>query len=119
MTAAMAVQAELVFEAREWTSRDWPRVLVHYDIEAAQGEFVKGKTELTGTDAEAVQHQVEVAEAYDDGSLKKARVSFYAALPKDGEYRFVLRNAESTGNAENTGSTVTASIHSTPSIPSL
>jgi len=52
----MSVHAERAFSVREWAGRDWPRVLLNYDIEAGQGEFVKGKTELVDGEGNAVQH---------------------------------------------------------------
>ncbi|MCL1857120.1 MAG: hypothetical protein FWF84_05740, partial [Kiritimatiellaeota bacterium] len=95
VSAALTARAERTFAVREWINRDWPRTLLNYDIEAAPGEFVAGKTELVDGEGQAVQHQVTVVEAHDDGSIAKARVSFYAALAKGSEGAYTLRSAES------------------------
>ncbi len=86
--------AERVFACRNWVDRDWPRTLLHYDIDAAPGEFVPGRTELLDPAGTPVEHQVEASERHPDGSLKQGRVSFHAALAKDAAWLYTLRSAD-------------------------
>jgi len=90
-----AMAAERVFTCRNWVDRDWPRTLLHYDIEAQPGEFVPGKVELADAASVPVECQVEAVEKHADGSLKKGRVSFYADLKKDAAWSHTLKSAAS------------------------
>ena len=45
---------------------------------------------LRDAEGNAAAMQLSQVERHRDGSIRKARVSFYAALPADGEMRYVL-----------------------------
>lgn len=92
--AALAVThglaAEQTFTCRNWLNYDWPRTLLHYDIEAERSAFLPGRMELTDRDGTPVEYQVVALEAPPGSARGKGRVSFYAQLAKDEawSYRF-------------------------------
>lgn len=91
--AAQAAAVERTFSCRNWIGRDWPRTLLHYDIESKPGEFMPGKIELVDSQGTPVESQVVAVEKHPDGSLRKGRVSFYADLKKDAAWTFTLKSA--------------------------
>lgn len=86
--------AQRVFTCRNWVDRDWPRTLLHYDINARPGEFTPGATVLRDARGRPLQHQVVALDTHPDGSLRQARVSFYAELGKDAQWTYTLCAAD-------------------------
>jgi hypothetical protein len=88
--AAPAGEPLAVFEARERVGRDWPRTLVTYPIALRPGQAWPGRVRLLDEDGQAHPVQLWRVTRHADGSVASARVSFFAALPRGGRYRFRL-----------------------------
>jgi hypothetical protein len=82
--------ADVVFQQQEVLGYDWPRHLLTYDVEFKSGQARTDAMSLRDAEGAAVPFQVSDGERHGDGSIRKAKVSFYAALPADGELRYVL-----------------------------
>ena len=91
LVAFAALAAERTFPLVNWLERDWPRMLLHYDITGQPGEWKSGKVQVLDPVGEPVPCQLVVLEQHKDGSLKRGRLSYYAELPKGGnlDYRLV------------------------------
>jgi len=87
--SAMA-EALAVFECRESLGRDWPRTLVTYQQGFSRGQAKAGEVRLVDAAGKEQAVQLWRVKLQDDGSLASARVSFFAAMPKNGSYRFEL-----------------------------
>lgn len=85
--------AEVVFQQQEVLGYDWPRHLLTYDIEFRSGQAKTDTLSLRDAEGAAVPFQFSDVERHGDGSIRKAKVSFYAALPADGQLRYVLDTA--------------------------
>ncbi len=87
-----ATAAERTFTCRNWIDRDWPRTLLHYDIQAEPGDFEAGKVAFVNDAGEPVECQVVAVEKHADGSLKKGRCVVFAGTamgtPVDGQTPF-------------------------------
>jgi len=69
-------------------------MLLHYDLTCAPGEFTPGVVEVVDEVGKTVVSQVEVTAKHRDGSIKSCRMSFYAELPKGGQFAYTVRRAE-------------------------
>jgi hypothetical protein len=87
----LAVAGQRDFVLGNWIDRDWPRTLLHYDVVCQSGEFQEGKVQVVGPEGKPAPSQTVVLSKHPDGSIQRARVSFYAELPKGGKavYRMV------------------------------
>jgi len=86
-----AAEPLAVFEAHEITGRDWPRTLVTYDLAKSAKPFKPGEAKLVDTVSGAeVPFQLSKVQA-EGGVVKGGRISFYAALPAGGHYRYELQ----------------------------
>ena len=79
------------FDCREITGRDWARTLVTYPLACTPGQAKPGAMKLV--DAAGIEQPFQLwrAATYPDGSLKTARISFYAELKKNTSYHFELQ----------------------------
>jgi hypothetical protein len=75
---------------KNWVARDWPRTLLHYDLQFADREFFPGKVALLDPAGAPMPVQVVVRGTYHGGAIKSARVSFYTALAKGETRSFTL-----------------------------
>jgi hypothetical protein len=64
--------------------------LLTYDVEFKSGQARTDALSLRDAEGAAVPSQLSDVERHGDGSIRKAKVSFYAALPADGNQRYVL-----------------------------
>lgn len=94
------------FECQEITGRDWPRTLVTYPLEFKPGQARPGAVRLTDGQGQEVPCQLSRLTTHEDGSMATARISFHAALPKGGHYRYTLE----TGRPAPAGHVPTASV---------
>ena len=94
------------FECQEITGRDWARTLVTYPLEFRPGQAQPGAVRLTDGQGLEVPCQLSRLTTHADGSIATARVSFYAALPKGGHYRYTLE----TGKPASAGSAPRATV---------
>lgn len=78
------------FECQEITGRDWSRTLVTYPLDFRPGQARLGAVRLTDGQGQEVPCQLSRLTTHADGSIASARISFYASLPKAGNYRFEL-----------------------------
>ena len=76
---------------KNWLAREWPRMLLHYDLALQPGEFPPGPVELIGPDGAATPCQLAVIEQYPDGALKRCRLSFYGQLNRGDTLTYTLR----------------------------
>ena len=91
VAAALAADEPLaVFQCVERLGRDWPRTLVTYQLGFEPGKVKPGPMHLLDQNGNQVPCQLSRVTKHDDGSVKSARVSFFAELPKDGSYRYSL-----------------------------
>jgi hypothetical protein len=91
LLAVVSLAAPLgTFDCWEITGRDWARTLVTYPVHFTQGQVKAGSVHLEDTAGAEVPCQFSRIEAYKDGSIKAARLSFYAELPKGSSYHFML-----------------------------
>ena len=96
LCAAPARAAEVVFEQQEVLGFDWPRHLLTYEVEFRRGQADVGNLSLVDAEGAATPFQVSAVEAHRDGSIRRAKVSFYGALPAGGSMRYVLRTGAAT-----------------------
>jgi hypothetical protein len=82
--------AEIVFQQPEVLGYDWPRKLITYDVRFGAGDAKDDALSLRDAKGSAAAFQLSRVERHRDGSIRKAKVSFYAALPADGDMRYVL-----------------------------
>ena len=92
------------FTCEDFADRDWPRVLVDYDVSFPRGKVREGKTKLVDGEGAEHTHQLVVTKKHSDGSVQSGRVHFYASMEAGGQYDFRLH----TGNAKKASSSVTA-----------
>ncbi len=93
-TAILAAAPLATFECQEITGRDWARTLVTYPLELEAGQARPGAVRLTDGQGLEVPCQLSRLTTHVDGSIATARISFYAALPKGGGYRFELTDGK-------------------------
>jgi len=88
---ADAQESLAVFRTVERLGRDWPRTLVTYEMEFEQGAAQGDSFYLV--DGAGLRHACQLSHVnrYDDGSIKSARVSFFAELPSGGSYHYELK----------------------------
>jgi hypothetical protein len=79
-----------VFDCRERVARTWPRVLVTYPVSFDRGQARVGRVRLVDAAGTEQPCQFSRVETHNDGSIKSARLSFYAELPKGGSYHYEL-----------------------------
>lgn len=79
---------------KEWISRDWPRMLLNYDLTCEPGEFRSGQVQVLDAAEQAVPSQVQVLATHRDGSIARCRVSFYGELPKDSAFVYLVRSVK-------------------------
>ena len=96
--AAAAAEPLAVFECREFVGRDWPRTLVTYQQEFPRGKARPGKLRLLDQSGQEQPVQLWRLKTHEDGSIASARVSFYAELPKGGDYRYELHSGISAAS---------------------
>jgi hypothetical protein len=89
------------FKCQEITGRDWARTLVTYPLEFVPGQAQPGAVRLTDGQGLEVPCQLSKLTTHADSSIATARISFYAALPKGGHYRYTLKTGKpaSAGHA--------------------
>jgi len=97
--AEPARAAEVIFKQQEVLGYDWPRHLITYDVEFRSGQAKSDTLSLRDAEGAAVPFQVSDVERHGDRSIRKAKVSFYAALPADGNLRYAL-STETTRDAQ-------------------
>lgn len=78
------------FRAVEHLGIDWPRTMVTYRVKFPPGRVRPGRVRLVGPDAAERRFQLWRVKKHADGSIASARISFLAALAKDGEYCYRL-----------------------------
>lgn len=78
------------FDCQEITGRDWLRTLVSYPVQFAQGQVRVGAVRVVDAQGQEQPCQFWRVVTFRDGSIKSARLSFYATLPKGGTYHFEL-----------------------------
>jgi hypothetical protein len=88
---AWAAKPLAVFTAKDYLSAEWPRTLVTYRVALPAGP---GNMRLVDENGQDVPVQVSAVTKARTGVT--ARVSFFAALPKDGSYRYTLVPGNST-----------------------
>ena len=84
---------EVVFQQQEVLGYNWARHLLTYDVEFKSAEARTDALSLRDAEGTAVPFQMSDVQQRPDRSIRKAKVSFYAALPADGELRHVLGGA--------------------------
>jgi len=85
-----AAEPLAVFDTYNWVEHDWPRTLVTYQVEFQAGQVTQGEVKLLDADGTEHPFQLWRVEAHPDGSIARARLSFFAELPEGGRYRFEL-----------------------------
>lgn len=90
--AGVALGAEplAVFECREITGREWPRMMVTYKVDFKPAQVRPDAVRLVDAQGQEQICQLWRIEEHPDGSVKSARVSFFAALAAGGQYRYEL-----------------------------
>lgn len=78
------------FEKREWLGVEWASTLVTYRVEFGAGKVKPGAVRLFDADGEGHPFQLWRVEKHPDGSVRQARLSFFAELEADGAYAFRL-----------------------------
>lgn len=91
---------ERTIALKNWVERDWPRTLLHHDLEFAAGEFSENKVELLDATAQPVPHHVVAVERHGDNSIKRCRLSFYTGLKKGEALTFTLRSKDKAAPVE-------------------
>lgn len=89
-TGVIAAEPLGQFDCQEITGRDWARTLVTYPLELRSGQARPGGVRLTDDQGQEVPCQLSRLTTHADGSIARARICFYASLPKGGDYRFEL-----------------------------
>jgi hypothetical protein len=79
------------FECRESIGLAWPRTLVTYQRELPAGRAKPGELRLVDAAGKEQPMQLWQVKTHDDGSLKSARISFYAELARGGSYHYELQ----------------------------
>jgi len=90
LTLRPAQAAEIVFQQPEVLGYNWPRKLITYDVRFGVGDAKGDALSLRDAKGNGVAFQLSQVERHRGGSIRKAKVSFYAALPADGAMRYVL-----------------------------
>jgi len=82
------------FSCTEYADRDWPRMLVGYDVSFPRGKARLGNIRLV--DDQGVEHPVQLAaiKTHGDGSIQSCRVHFYAELTAGGSYLYRLETGK-------------------------
>lgn len=88
--SALGAEPLAVFECREITGREWPRTMVTYKVDLEPGQAKPDGVRLVDAQGQEQPCQFWRVEKHPDGSVKSARVSFFAALPAGGQYRYEL-----------------------------
>ena len=99
--------AEVVFEQQEVLRFDWARHLLTYEVEFERGKARADALSLVDSEGKALPFQLSEVETHRDGSIRRAKVSFYGELPANGSMRYVLRTE--AGEASAPARPVTAS----------
>jgi hypothetical protein len=79
-----------IFDCREITGREWARTLITYPVSFTQGQVKIGSVKLIDAGGDEQPCQFWRTVLYPDGSVKSARLSFYAQLSKGGNYHYEL-----------------------------
>ncbi|MHC4885607.1 MAG: hypothetical protein ACYTGH_11035 [Planctomycetota bacterium] len=85
-----------VFSCTEYAERDWPRMLVGYDCNLAQGKAQPGQVRVVNGKDQEIPSQLAGISLHKDGSLKTFRLHLYAELAKGASYRFRLLKGKPT-----------------------
>ena len=82
------------FSCTEYADRDWPRMLVGYNVSFPRGKARPGNIRLV--DDQGGQHPVQLAaiKTQGDGSIQSCRVHFYAELTSGGSYLYRLETGK-------------------------
>lgn len=94
VSSARGAEVLSTFSCKEQLGHDWPRTLLHYDVAFVRGKARVDKTELMDSNKRPVEFQLLPTAKYSDGSIKTARISFYAELPKAGLFAYQLQTAK-------------------------
>lgn len=78
------------FQAHERLGLDWPATLVTYRATFAPGKAYPGRLRLEDAAGVEVPVQLSMVELHEDGSVARARVSFMAALAREGNWTYRL-----------------------------
>ena len=95
--AGVPPESLAVFEAWERIGRDWPATLVTYSLSLPAGRAWPGRVRLLDAADRPQPVQLWRVRRHPDGSLASARVSFRAALPRGGHYRYRLVSGRPAG----------------------
>lgn len=107
---AAAAEPLAVFETHEITGRDWPRTLVTYDLAKSAKPFKAGEAKLVdATTGAEVPFQLSKVQA-EGGVVKGGRISFYAALPPGGHYRYELQPGKTMAAAKSPTATTAGGL---------
>lgn len=88
---ALAAGPLVTFAARDVVGIAWPRTLVTYPVSFKPGEAAQDQLKLLDAQGAEAPFQLSRVTLHPDGSLRDARITFHAELPKDGGYRLELR----------------------------
>ena len=99
LCATPAQAAEVVFEQQEVLGFDWARHLLTYEVEFKRGQARADNLSLLDAEGAETPFQVSAVEAHRDGSIRRAKISFYGELPANGSMRYVLRTGAGKASA--------------------
>jgi hypothetical protein len=93
-TGPVSAASLATFESHEIMGREWALTLVTYPVEFKPGQARPREVRLVDAQGREQDCQFWRVKLHPDGSIATGRVSFYAALPKGGHFRYNLETSK-------------------------